>query len=81
MNHLTMYVLGISCLNCIYKIEKEIQDLCGIFSFKGKLPKGKIIIEFNPSLVSTKNIVERIENGGFSVVKIMQKEERVMMFD
>ncbi len=81
MNHLTLYVMGISCLKCVTKIEKEIEELCGIFSFKSKLPKGKITIEFNPSLVSTNNIVERIENQGFSVAKIIQKEERFVLFD
>jgi copper chaperone CopZ len=81
MNHLTLFVIGISCLNCVHKIEKEIKDLRGIFSFKGKLPKGKIVIEFNPSLVSTRNIIDRIEKEGFSVVKTVQKEERFVMFD
>lgn len=81
MNHLTLYVLGISCFNCVTKIEKELEELCGIFSFKGKLPKGKITIEFNPSLVSARNIIEKIENQGFSVAKTIQKEERVLMFD
>ncbi|WP_458415382.1 heavy-metal-associated domain-containing protein [Schinkia sp. CFF1] len=73
--------MGISCLNCIPSIEKEIHDLNGIFSFKGMLPKGKIVIKFNPSVVSSENIVDRIENKGFSVVKTIQKEERFVMFD
>ncbi|KEF37176.1 copper chaperone [Schinkia azotoformans MEV2011] len=81
MNHITLYVLGISCFKCVTKIEKEVEALCGIFSFKGKLPKGKITIEFNPSLVSTNKIIEKIEKQGFAVAKIIQKEERIVMFD
>ncbi|NSL53203.1 heavy-metal-associated domain-containing protein [Calidifontibacillus erzurumensis] len=81
MKRLTMYVLGISCLKCIHLIEEELINLSGIFSFKGLLPKGKIVIEFNPSLVSVTKIIDQIENKGFAVLKTIQKEDRELLFD
>lgn len=81
MNHVTMYIYGASCLDCIRLIEKEMIDLGGIFSFKGLMPKGKLFIKYNPSIINISKIVDKIEKIGFSVVKIIQKEERMVMFD
>lgn len=81
MNHVTMYIYGASCLDCIRLIEEEMIDLGGVFSFKGLMPKGKISLKYNPSIINISKIVDKIENIGFSVVKIIQKEERIVIFD
>lgn len=70
----TLYILGISQIDNYYSIEKKITGLGGIISIKGSLPKGKIVIEFKPNFVSTKEIVNIIENLGFAVVKNIQRE-------
>ena len=74
MYQVTLHVLGICCLDTLSLLEKGVKDLCGIISFKSSLPKGRIVIEFNPSLVSSMKIVDEVENQGFAVVKSVQKE-------
>ena len=74
MIHLTLYVLGISCVNSAQSIEKCIKSFCGIISVSSSLPKGKIVIKFKPSLVSTIEIIDQIEDHGFAVLKKIQKE-------
>ena len=81
MYQVTLYVLGISCLEKYDSIEKEIKGMGGILSFKGSLLKGKFIIEFKPGHVCAKEIVKRIENHGFSVWKKVQKEFCFDMFN
>ncbi|MFB6467798.1 hypothetical protein ACE38V_13490 [Cytobacillus sp. Hz8] len=73
-NRATFYILGISSFNQIYLIEKKIKDLCGIISCKGSMPKGKLQVEFKPSIVSDIEIINKIEDQGFSVVKKIQRE-------
>lgn len=81
MYRITLYVLGICCFERLYSIEKEIRGFGGIISFKSSLPKGKLVIEFKPSLVSSMNIIERIEEQGFAVVKKDQREYYKELFD
>lgn len=74
MYQVTLYILGVCCLDRIQFVEKELKGLCGIISFKGFMPKGKLVIEYKPSSISSKEIIDRIENHGFAVVKKEQKE-------
>ena len=74
MIQLTLYVLGISCVNSAQSIEKYIKSFCGIISVSSSLPKGKIVIKFKPSLVSTMEIIDQIEDRGFAVLKKIKKE-------
>lgn len=55
-------------------LEKEIQRFGGIHSIKASIPKGKITIEFKPSLVSSMEIANKIESKGYPIVKRVQKE-------
>ena len=57
MYRITLYVLGISCLENFYSIEREIKGFGGVISFKSSLPKGKLVIEFKPSQISSRQIV------------------------
>ena len=74
MYQITLYVLGISCLENFYSIEKEIKGFGGVISFKSSLPKGKLVIEFKPSLISSMQIIKRIEAKGLVVYKKNQRE-------
>ncbi|PFO08384.1 hypothetical protein COJ85_03855 [Bacillus sp. AFS076308] len=75
MYQVTLYVLGICCINSIHSIEQELKALCGIISFKGSMPKGKIVIKYKPSLISSKEIINSIEERGFAIAKKIQHEQ------
>ncbi|WP_071394090.1 heavy-metal-associated domain-containing protein [Bacillus tuaregi] len=81
MTQLTLYVQGISYVDHLHAIEQCIQNLRGIESVKGTLPKGKITVKFKQSFVSTRDIVGRIEAHGFEVVKKIQREHRFSAFN
>ncbi len=70
----TLYVLGICCLDSLSSIKKEVEGLVGVISFKGYSPKGKIVIEFKPNSLSTSDIVSKVEDQGFAVIKKVQRE-------
>ncbi|MGG7619066.1 hypothetical protein [Bacillus coreaensis] len=70
----TLYVLGICCLDKLSSIQKEVEGLVGVISFKGYSPKGKIVIEFKPHSLSTSEIVGKVEDQGFAVIKKVQRE-------
>ena len=74
MYRITLYVLGISCLEKFYSIEREIKGFGGVISFKSSLPKGKLVIEFKPSQISSRQIIERIEDKGLVIYKKDQRE-------
>lgn len=74
MNIVTLYIIGVCCFDRIHSVEKEIKGLYGIISFKGFFPKGKLMIEYKPSSVSSMEIINLIENHGFAVVKKVQEE-------
>jgi copper chaperone CopZ len=74
MNQVILYVPGICCMNMNQSIEHEIKAKKGIISYKGTLPKGKIVIEYTHSLVSSKEITQIIEERGFAIAKKVQKE-------
>ena len=42
MYRITLYVLGISCLENFYSIEREIKGFGGVISFKSSLPKREV---------------------------------------
>jgi copper chaperone CopZ len=81
MYRITLYVPGICCFDRLHSIEKEIRGFAGIISFKSSMPKGKLVIEFKPSLVSSMKIIESIEEHGFTVVKKDQREYFSALFD
>ncbi|WP_338473053.1 heavy-metal-associated domain-containing protein [Niallia sp. XMNu-256] len=74
MYQITLYVLEISCLKSFHSIEKEIKGLGGIISFKSSLPKGKLVIKFKPSLISSLQIINMIEEKGLVIFKKEQRE-------
>lgn len=74
MHQVTLYVMGICCFNRFHSIEEGVRALSGIISFKGSLPKGKIVIKFKPSLVSHMEIINRIEEEGYQIAKKVRQE-------
>lgn len=74
MYEVTLYVLGACCLERIRLVENEIKGLYGILTYKSSWPKGKIVIDFKPNLISSLEIIDRFEEQGFAVVKKVQRE-------
>lgn len=74
MYQLTLYVLGICCIETLKQIEKEIRCLHGISTFKVSVTKGRIEIEYGPSLICSKEIIDKMEAQGFLIIKKVQSE-------
>jgi copper chaperone CopZ len=69
MYQVTLYVLGICCQEKVMSVESVIRDLGGILTIKCSLLKGRMVIDFKPNDVSANQIIDKIEQQGFAVVK------------
>ncbi|KAB7665128.1 heavy metal translocating P-type ATPase [Bacillus sp. B1-b2] len=68
-------VTGMTCATCASRIEKGLNKMSGIDTATVNLALEKATIVFNPSLVSSKQIVGRIEKLGYGAfIKTDQKE-------
>lgn len=56
---------GMTCNSCVQNIEGGIGEKMGVKNIKVNLERGKGTVEFNPSLLSAKQIADMIDDMGF----------------
>ncbi|MGI9553002.1 MAG: mercuric transport protein MerTP, partial [Aurantibacter sp.] len=69
IKEITVDVKGMTCSGCEQSIEHAVGQLEGVNSVKASYDSGTATINFSPSLVSDKHIVEAINGTGYQVVK------------
>lgn len=67
MEQNTFHIIGMTCANCEYKIEKKLKQTKGISMVKVSLAKSTALVEFNPDTITAKKIKEQIESLGYEV--------------
>ncbi|MDQ0256200.1 Cu+-exporting ATPase [Evansella vedderi] len=58
-------VNGMTCASCVRRVEKVVQKLDGIYSVSVNLATNQAQVQFDPSLVKDKDIIEKINKIGF----------------
>lgn len=69
-----LHIGQMTCINCQNKIEKKLKHTAGIKNAKVSYAEGTADIEFDPDIISFKDIITVIENLGYQVLP-PEKEE------
>ena len=65
---ITLNIGGMSCINCAHTIEKELAKLNGVTQATVNLAAEQALINYNPDLITQKNIETAITNAGYHVI-------------
>ena len=67
MEHFSMKVKGMSCAACAARIEKGLNKMSGVSKAQVNLALEQATIEYDPETVSAPDLVEQVEQLGYSV--------------
>lgn len=56
-----------SCPSCISKIENKLGDMAGVDSAEVKFASGRVLVDYDPTKVSVKDLVGAIAEVGYQV--------------
>lgn len=63
----TLAVSGMTCQHCKMAVERALQELKGVAQIEVRLEAGQVEVSYDGALVKTAQIVEAIEEAGYSV--------------
>lgn len=69
MHKIVLDVKGMTCVGCEVHIEHEVGSLQGVKSVDAIYEKGSATIEFLPSILEEKRIIEAINETGYTVIE------------
>ncbi|MFC6718557.1 heavy metal translocating P-type ATPase [Natrialbaceae archaeon GCM10025810] len=64
---LALRVPEMDCPSCAGKVENSVDRLEGIESIEARVTSGRLVVEYDPSLVSDADVRERVEAAGYAV--------------
>lgn len=62
-----LYITGMTCINCQYRIEKKLSETAGIRSVRVSYQKGTADIAYDTDEISLKSVIEQIEALDYGV--------------
>lgn len=72
--HIQYDIDGMTCASCSQTIEKVINKLEGVQSASVNLATEKMVVDFNPSELSSNDIMEAVKNSGYSAKESLSQE-------
>ena len=71
-------ITGMTCAACSTRIEKGLNKMDGVVQANVNLALEKATVEFNPSAVSTKELIQKVEKLGYgAMLKVRDEKETV----
>jgi|TARA_Y100000310_G_scaffold225672_1_gene227719 copper chaperone CopZ len=67
MKKLTLHIKGMTCKSCEILIKDELEEHKGVQNIVVSQPEGKVILEFDSTIISEESIKEIIKKEGFVV--------------
>jgi copper chaperone len=67
MNQATIRIEGMTCGGCVKSVTRALTALPGVPKAEVSLEKAQAVIDFDPAKVSQTQLVQAIEDAGFSV--------------
>ncbi|MEE9552989.1 MAG: copper ion binding protein, partial [candidate division Zixibacteria bacterium] len=64
---ISLPVTGMSCASCVGKVEKAIGELDGVIESTVNLATEKATIKYDPAMIDTNKIIDRIKSSGYDV--------------
>lgn len=65
LKQITLDVPGMNCPACPFTVQKSLKKLDGVVSAKATLEDKKAVVIYNPSIVSTDDMIEATTNAGY----------------
>jgi copper chaperone CopZ len=63
----TLKITGMHCSGCVANVEKALKGVNGVAVATVDLKAGKATVEYDPSLVSDKEMAKAVKSAGFGV--------------
>ena len=64
---ITLPITGMTCVNCVAAVERNIRKVDGVILTNVNLSSERATIEFNPAILETDDILNRIERAGYGI--------------
>lgn len=65
-----------TCASCVHRIESHVMSLRGVESCSVALATSSATVEFSPTVIGPRDIIERIQNLGYSA-ELASREDRL----
>ncbi len=69
MTTTTISVSGMTCQHCKMAVERAVRELQGVTQVEVKLESGQVAVSYDENLVQEPQIIEAINEAGYSVHK------------
>lgn len=66
-------VVGMYCISCKPIVEKQLKDKKGVKGVNFDYLTDKIVVEFDPSLLTTEDIKNSLDKSGYKFVRLANK--------
>ncbi|OIU68682.1 heavy metal translocating P-type ATPase [Rossellomorea aquimaris] len=76
MEKKTFSVSGMTCASCVQSVEKTVGKLDGVKRSSVNLTTEKLVIEFDPSVVTSSDIKKAVSDVGYEAQEDMEKEDK-----
>ena len=74
------YLTGMTCAACSTRIEKGLNKMDGVLQANVNLALEKATVEYNPSAISPKDLIQKVENLGYgAMVKRMKMKKKPLI--
>ena len=75
-----LVLTGMTCAACSTRIEKGLNKMDGVLQANVNLALEKASVEFNPSAISTKDLIHKVESLGYgAMVKSDENEKEALI--
>jgi len=72
-NHkVTLNVRGMTCATCVLRVEEGLKGLDGVHNASVNFATEKATVEYDPSIVGTDVMTEKVKDIGYEVVRTTQ---------
>ncbi|MGE5685376.1 MAG: heavy-metal-associated domain-containing protein [Nitrososphaerota archaeon] len=65
--------MGMYCISCKPIVEKQLKDKKGVKGINFDYLTDKIVVEFDPSLLTTEDIKNSLDKSGYKFVRLANK--------
>jgi Cu+-exporting ATPase len=64
---ITLPIIGMSCANCVARVERSLRSVPGVLSVSVDLASGNAMVEMVPDVVTMADLSRSVEDAGYEV--------------
>ena len=77
----SFYVIGMSCAGCAANIQQALSERKGVIEARVNFAASDVIVEYNPTLVSDKDLQKTVQEAGYDLLKMRQSLNRPKFYN